>query len=94
MSGLAIELPATALAEIAQRAAELAAEIVRAAPAPREPWLTVDQAAEHLGISTSHLYTLWSQRRGNGIPGVKERRSTFFRASELDEWRRRRDAER
>ena len=80
----AIELPEAVIEQVAQRAAELLAE--RHAPAP-EPWLTTAEAAAHMGLSTSQLYTLVSQRRRNGIPVTKEGSRSFFRASELDRWR-------
>ena len=79
-----VELPDSLLDEVAQRAAKLIAE----APVP-EPWLNVEEAAAHLAISTSQLYTLTSQRRRNGLPVTKEGSRNYFRASELDAWRTR-----
>jgi excisionase family DNA binding protein len=57
-----------------------------ATPAP-EPWLTVEQAAAHLAISTSQLYSLTAQRHRNGLPVTAEGSRRYFRASELDRWR-------
>ena len=81
---LALELPEDILDAIAQRAAAILADKTAATP---EPWLTVDQAAAHMGISVSQLYTLCSQRNRNGLPIVKEGSRSYFRASELDRWR-------
>jgi excisionase family DNA binding protein len=81
---LTLALPAELVERIAQRAAAIVAE--RAEP-KAEPWLTVEQAAAHLGISTSQLYTLASRRRCNGLPLTKEGSRSYFRASELDRWR-------
>lgn len=84
-----LELPTDVLDEIAARAAALIAD--SAAPAP-EPWLNVDQAAEHMAMSKSQLYTLCSQQKRNGIPVLKEGSRSYFRASELDAWREERSA--
>jgi predicted DNA-binding transcriptional regulator AlpA len=70
--------------EIAERAAAI---ITETAPSTPEPWLTVEHAAAHLGISTSQLYTLSSQHHRNGLPVVKEGSRSYFKASELDKWR-------
>jgi excisionase family DNA binding protein len=75
-------LAAEAIEQIAQRAAEL---VTRRETA--EPWLTTEQAAAHLGLSASQLYTLVSQRRRNGLPVTKEGSRSYFRATELDAWR-------
>ncbi len=81
---LAFDVPGEVVEQIAQRAAAIAAE---SAEPKAEPWLTVEQAAAHLGISTSQLYTLASQRRRNGLPLTKEGSRSYFKASELDRWR-------
>lgn len=83
---IALELPETVVEEIARRAAQLVAEKPAAAP---EPWLTVEAAAAHLGLSTSQVYSLCSARRVNGFPVTKEGSRSYFRASELDAWRER-----
>jgi excisionase family DNA binding protein len=82
----AIELPDTVIDEIAKRAIALLADVVHA---KSEPWLNVEQAAAHLGISVSQIYTLCSQRHRNGIPMTKEGSRSYFKASELDAWRTR-----
>lgn len=82
---LTIELDDEQLAVLAERVADLLAE---RQTAESEPWLTVEQAAAHLALSTSQLYTLTSQRARNGIPVTKEGSRSYFRASELDDWRR------
>jgi excisionase family DNA binding protein len=79
-----IDLPDALVEKIAQRAAAILADSV---PAIAEPWLTVDQAAAHLGISTSQLYTLASQRHRNHLPVTKEGSRSYFKASQLDAWR-------
>ncbi len=81
----ALELPDVMLDEIARRAAALIGDTAAA-----EPWLTVEQAAAHLAISTSQLYTLTSQRHRNGLPVTKEGSRSYYRASELDRWRKER----
>jgi excisionase family DNA binding protein len=55
--------------------------------ATTEPWLTVEQAANHLGISKSQLYSLCSKRQTSEIPFTKDGSRSFFKASELDRWR-------
>jgi excisionase family DNA binding protein len=77
-----LELPDSLLDEVARRAAELIDT-----PAAAEPWLTVEQAAAHLGLSKSQMYTLCSQHKRNGLPLTKEGSRSYFRASELDAWR-------
>jgi excisionase family DNA binding protein len=86
-----IALPPELLEQVAQRAAEIIAEKSGAGP---EPWLSVEQAAEHLAVSVSQLYTLCSQRTRNGIPLTKEGSRSYFRASELDAWRTHKGIER
>jgi predicted DNA-binding transcriptional regulator AlpA len=78
------ELLPAVVEQIAQRAATILAE--RDAPTA-EPWLNAEQAAAHLAISTSQLYSLCSQRHRNGLPVTKEGARSYFRASELDAWR-------
>ena len=74
------------LDEIARRAAALVAR----ADAQTEPWLNHQQAAAHLAVSASQLYTLVSQRHANELPVHKEGNRSYFRASELDTWRQNR----
>jgi hypothetical protein len=82
---LAFELPAELVEQVAERAAQLLAERQERAA---EPWLNVEQAAAHLAISASQLYSLTSQRHRNGLPCTKEGSRNYYRASELDAWRR------
>lgn len=48
-----------------------------------EPWVTIDQAAFHLGVSKSFLFKRCSTER---IPHGKVGRNLRFRLSELDAW--------
>jgi excisionase family DNA binding protein len=85
MTALTLELPDEVLAQLASRvAAILATTATSAAPEPR---LTVEQAANHLGISKSQLYSLCSTRQTSKIPLTKDGSRSFFKASELDRWR-------
>ncbi|HEY4429233.1 MAG TPA: helix-turn-helix domain-containing protein [Solirubrobacteraceae bacterium] len=79
---VALELPDAVLDDIARRAAALIDT-----PAAAEPWLTVEQAAAHLGLSKSQMYTLSAQHKRNGLPRIKEGSRSYFKASELDSWR-------
>jgi hypothetical protein len=72
------------ITQVAERAADLIADRSTTAT---EPWLDVGDAAKHLGISKSQLYSLTSQRHRNGLPVVKEGSRSFYRASDLDAWR-------
>ena len=83
-------LAAALLAELDERALDQLADAL----APRfssrmgqtgraEPWLTVEQAAEHLACPKSRLYALVSARR---VPFRKDGSRVLFRASELDDW--------
>lgn len=96
MDGTATQRHADALDLLAELIAEkLAARA--AAPAPDaqsggpEPWIGVDEAAEHLGCKPQRIYDLVNDpRRGNGaehpIPFRREGRRLLFRRSELDAW--------
>ena len=46
-------------------------------------WLSVDEIAEHLGVSKDTVYT-WVNERG--MPGHKVGRLWKFQQSEVDEW--------
>jgi excisionase family DNA binding protein len=50
---------------------------------PNQRFLDVKEAAEYLGLATSTLYTMVSQRR---IPYIKMGRRTKFDRLELDKW--------
>lgn len=59
---------------------------IKARNEPERPIL-IDEAAEMLGYSRSHMYTLC---RTNNIPHVKRGRWLYFYVSELNEWLRKR----
>ena len=46
-------------------------------------WLSVDEIAEHLGVSKDTVYT-WVNERG--MPGHKVGRLWKFQQNEVDEW--------
>lgn len=48
-----------------------------------EPWLSVEDIAEHLGVSKDTVYT-WVANRG--MPAHKVGRLWKFQASEIDDW--------
>ena len=48
-----------------------------------EPWASVDQVAEHLGVSQDTIYR-WIQRRG--LPGSKVGRFWKFKLTAVDAW--------
>jgi excisionase family DNA binding protein len=49
----------------------------------REPWLSVDHIATHLGISKETVYR-WLERKR--IPAHKIGRQWKFKISEVDQW--------
>ncbi len=77
---LSLALPPELVEVVAERAAEIVAE--RLAPLT-EPWVGVDQAAEHLACPKSRIYALVSARR---IPHEKDGSRLLFRRSDLDAW--------
>lgn len=79
MSAVTLELPPEALEQVARRAAEL---VAARDPGP-EPWVGVNEAAEHLGCKRQRVYDLVSQGR---IPHRKEGGRLVFKRSELDAW--------
>lgn len=48
-----------------------------------EPWLSVEQIAEHLGVTRDSIYR-WIERKG--LPAHRVGRLWKFKASEVDEW--------
>ena len=78
MSDLALTLPPEFVERIAERAAELVAE---RSTNGAEPWIGVEQAAEHLACAKHRIYALVHQR---AIPFRKEGARLLFRRSELD----------
>jgi excisionase family DNA binding protein len=75
---LTLELPASLIESIAELAAEIAAERLNLEP---EPWIGVEEAAEHLDWPRSRIYALVSKR---AIPFHKDGSRLLFRCSELD----------
>lgn len=55
-----------------------------------EPWLSVDQMAEHLGVRRDSIYR-WIERKG--LPAHRVGRLWKFKASEVDDWVRAGDAD-
>ena len=48
-----------------------------------EPWVSVEQIAEHLGVTRDSIYR-WIDRKG--LPAHRVGRLWKFKASEVDEW--------
>jgi len=48
-----------------------------------EAWLSVEDIAEHLGVSKDTVYTWVAQK---GMPAHKVGRLWKFQASEIDDW--------
>lgn len=48
-----------------------------------EPWVSVDQIAEHLGVTRDSIYR-WIERKG--LPAHRVGRLWKFKISEVDEW--------
>ncbi len=51
-----------------------------------EPWLSVEQIAEHLGVTRDSIYR-WIDAKG--LPANKIGRLWKFKVSEVDDWVRR-----
>jgi excisionase family DNA binding protein len=83
-ASLHLPVPDELIKAVAERAAQLVVE--RSQP-EAERWLTVREAAEHMALSVSQLYTLISQRRTNHIPVIEEGSRRYMKASALDRWR-------
>jgi hypothetical protein len=74
--------------ELIEQVAERAAELVAARSQPEaERWMTHAEAARHLGISASQLYSLAAQRHRNHLPVLKEGQRSFYLPSALTRWR-------
>lgn len=80
-SALTFELPPELVELVAERAAELVAE--RHEPKGSEPWIGVEQAADHLACKPHRIYSLVHRR---AIPYRKDGSRLLFRRSELDRW--------
>lgn len=74
----ALELPPSALDALAAKVADRLRSLKADEP---EPWITVDQAAEHLGCKPRRIYDLVSQHR---IPFEKDGARLLFRRSAID----------
>jgi excisionase family DNA binding protein len=48
-----------------------------------EPWVSVEQIAEHLGVKRDSIYR-WIDRKG--LPAHRVGRLWKFKVSEVDEW--------
>ena len=48
-----------------------------------EPWVSVDQIAEHLGVKRDSIYR-WIDRKG--LPAHRVGRLWKFQVSEVDDW--------
>lgn len=50
-----------------------------------EKWISVEEAAEHLGIKPATLRN-WIRSKKEGLPASKIGKQWKFKRSELDEW--------
>ena len=73
---VAVALSDEDVERIAQRVASLAA-----GSSPSDPWLSIDEAAEHLRAKPQRLYDLVSSGR---LKPAKDGRRLLFRRSALD----------
>lgn len=48
-----------------------------------EPWVTVEEVAQHLGVAKDTVYR-WRER--NGLPAHRVGRLWKFQISEVDDW--------
>jgi excisionase family DNA binding protein len=48
-----------------------------------EPWVSVDEVAQHLGVRKDSVYR-WIERKG--LPARKVGKLWKFKVSEVDEW--------
>jgi excisionase family DNA binding protein len=77
---LELQVPDAFVQAIAERVADLLADNLSGA-SPSEPWIGVEQAAEHLACPTSRIYDLVSQRR---LTPRRDGRRLLFKRSHLD----------
>lgn len=77
---LELQVPDAFVQAIAERVADLLADNLTEA-SPSEPWIGVEQAAEHLACPTSRIYDLVSQRR---LAPRRDGRRLLFKRSHLD----------
>jgi excisionase family DNA binding protein len=52
-------------------------------PPTTEPWVSVDELAQHLGVAKDSVYR-WIERKG--LPARKVGKLWKFKLSEVDEW--------
>jgi excisionase family DNA binding protein len=79
MDDVTIALPAPLLVLIAERTADR----LSARHPVVEPWVGIDQAAEHLACKRQRIYDLVSRRT---MPHRKEGSRLLFKLSHLDAW--------
>jgi len=77
---LELQVPDVFVQAIAERVAELLADSLAGGSTP-EPWIGVEQAAEHLACPPSRIYDLVSQRR---LTPRRDGRRLLFKRSYLD----------
>src|ERR1039458_5140768 len=77
---LELQVPDMFVQAIAERVADLLADSLPAS-SPSEPWIGVEQAAEHLACPPSRIYDLVSQRR---LTPRRDGRRLLFKRSHLD----------
>jgi excisionase family DNA binding protein len=77
-ASITVAIPEAIVQEITRRVVE---QIVAQSGEESEPWLTVDQAARHLGCGTRRIYDLTRQ---GALPHAKDGRRTLFRRVDLD----------
>lgn len=57
--------------------------LVQLEPVVTEPWVSVEQIAEHLGVTRDSIYR-WIDRKN--LPAHRVGRLWKFKATEVDEW--------
>jgi excisionase family DNA binding protein len=77
---LELQVPDVFVQAIAERVAHLLADSLAGGDSP-EPWIGVEQAAEHLACPPSRIYDLVSQRR---LTPRRDGRRLLFKRSHLD----------
>jgi excisionase family DNA binding protein len=77
---LELQVPDAFVQAIAERVAELLTDSLAGGSTP-EPWIGVEQAAEHLACPLSRIYDLVSQRR---LTPRRDGRRLLFKRSHLD----------
>ena len=89
----ALDLLAELIADkLATRGTDAAGAPAPAAAMTAEPWIAVDETAQHLGCKPQRIYDLVNDPRRSGhgcerpIPFRREGRRLLFRRCELDEW--------